>query len=145
MSNSRELAITRSRRAYIRPKFARAVIAHTHNVRWAICGHQIFRYVFDMGTQGDGNCYCRRLDPVQLRLNDKERIVRYLSQRTIHGRCPACNEHAGMLLQQLQMEEERENETAISARAAANAGDFGWEDLTEDWVPVEQEDKNIDD
>ncbi|KAK6347633.1 hypothetical protein TWF718_005472 [Orbilia javanica] len=131
-----------NRRAYVRPQFARVVVPHTHSVVYSICGHQNHKYIFDAGSEGDGNCYCRRIDPAKLYEDHKDKIRCRISQRTIHGRCPGCNQQTEALLERLRLEEAKEHDQALAARAKANKGDFGWESLTEDWTPVEDKKGN---
>ncbi|KAF3216704.1 hypothetical protein TWF106_005344 [Orbilia oligospora] len=141
---SKNCALTRfkARHPYTRPKFARMVDPHLHSVKYSICGHLFSNYIFIKGEGADaGKCCCRRIDPVKLSFNSKEQIIRRITERVIHGRCSPCNQQTEELLERLRLEEDRENDMAILARVAASAGDFGWEELTEDWVPVLEEKK----
>ncbi|KAF3313712.1 hypothetical protein TWF173_005782 [Orbilia oligospora] len=120
------------------------VVPHLHSVKYSICGHCFSNYIFTKGEGINANkCCCRRIDPVKISFDSKEQIMRRITERVIHGRCSPCNQQAEELLARLRLEEDRENDTctAILARIAANAGDFGWEELTEDWVPVLEEKK----
>ncbi|KAF3080541.1 hypothetical protein TWF706_002722 [Orbilia oligospora] len=144
MSENCALTRFKTKRPYTRPKFARMVVPHLHSVKYSICGHYLSNYIFIKGEGTDADkCCCRRIDPMKLSFNSKEQIMRRITERVIHGRCSPCNQQTEELLERLRLEEDRENDTctAILARIAVNTGDFGWEELTEDWVPVLEEKK----
>ncbi|KAK6498013.1 hypothetical protein TWF506_004257 [Arthrobotrys conoides] len=133
MPEQRAIALFRGRRAYVRPTFTREIVPHKHKVRFSICGHQYDDHIFERHGKGD--------DPVKYGFDDRDKIVRYISERVVHGSCLRCTQQTERLLERLRIEEAQESEEAIAARAAANGGDFGWEELNEDWVPVENDKK----